>query len=552
MQCPYCQSENRDDREDCYHCKRDLTMLRLIVNKAKQRYNAGLELADRGHNEKAIAELKNALALDHSLTHAHVVLGSLYAREERFDEARAAWRDALALDLQTQKAHEYLGKVDAVETALPTVRRLKRMTAGLGAVAAFFLLTTILFASLAGGFGSGPETGGTTGAGGDPATTRTQTAAAAVATAASEAARASEIRQLRAQLDAARADTAKANQKTQDAQARIAQLTAQVQGMAAQFERSMMADLQRARRGYQPGTAQFAPLMTAIDKAVELLDGTDSATSVTAMREEVIATERAYQLDRARNLAEAGTLEEAAEKLLALRGEPLGLDREIDALLADRKTREEGEATAVATATAVPDEVAAAAETPEPTPEVTPTAPATTITTTTTNGDAIGSEAAAGVTAEAAKSMFDAKQWEDFLGATENLAALGIADDQRGQWETMRQTAWAQWAAETYTWFEKTIDPKVMGMRLSDEEARRTVAVHERYLDHLPANLSYTAAPIRFYTAAACLQLGQPAEARRLLADIDAMERVPSYIKPSIATFRQQYAGRLGEDGAAQ
>ena len=34
MLCPYCQTENRDDREACYYCKKDLSMLRLIVNKA--------------------------------------------------------------------------------------------------------------------------------------------------------------------------------------------------------------------------------------------------------------------------------------------------------------------------------------------------------------------------------------------------------------------------------------------------------------------------------------------------------------------------------------
>ena len=91
MICPFCQTENRDDRGECYYCEKDLGMLRLIVNKAKHHYNQGLEYAERGHIDDAIAEIQNALDLDGSLVEARLVLGSLHAKKEMYDKARACW-----------------------------------------------------------------------------------------------------------------------------------------------------------------------------------------------------------------------------------------------------------------------------------------------------------------------------------------------------------------------------------------------------------------------------------------------------------------------------
>ncbi|MCX7765787.1 MAG: tetratricopeptide repeat protein, partial [Candidatus Sumerlaeia bacterium] len=85
MICPYCRTINRDDQDICYHCNRDLSMLRLIVNKAKHHYNIALEHAERGRYVQAITELQNALDLDRHNIDALVVLGTVYARMGQLD-----------------------------------------------------------------------------------------------------------------------------------------------------------------------------------------------------------------------------------------------------------------------------------------------------------------------------------------------------------------------------------------------------------------------------------------------------------------------------------
>lgn len=123
MRCPYCRTENRDERESCYYCQKDLTMLRVIINKAKTHFNTALELAERDRNEEAIAELHNALDLDYSHVNSHVVLGTLYAKVGDLEKAEKCWRDALTIDPRYEKAHEYLNKVRSVRENLPIVQR---------------------------------------------------------------------------------------------------------------------------------------------------------------------------------------------------------------------------------------------------------------------------------------------------------------------------------------------------------------------------------------------------------------------------------------------
>jgi tetratricopeptide (TPR) repeat protein len=136
MLCPFCQTENRDDQEVCYHCNKDISMLRLIVNKAKHHYNQGLEFAERGQIDDAITEMRNALELDASMVDAHVVLGTLHAKKEQFAEARQCWNDALAIDHCIYKAHQYLDKAELAQYVFPALHRLRMLC--------FFLVTLFL------------------------------------------------------------------------------------------------------------------------------------------------------------------------------------------------------------------------------------------------------------------------------------------------------------------------------------------------------------------------------------------------------------------------
>lgn len=122
MRCPYCQTENRDDREKCYHCEKDVSMLRVIVNKARHHYNVALEHAERGRIHEAVNEMRNCIDLDHQFAPAHVVLGTLYAKRGEFDKARECWNTALALNPDMAKSRDYLQRAEQVQAALPLLR----------------------------------------------------------------------------------------------------------------------------------------------------------------------------------------------------------------------------------------------------------------------------------------------------------------------------------------------------------------------------------------------------------------------------------------------
>jgi lipopolysaccharide biosynthesis regulator YciM len=145
MQCPYCHTENREDRERCYACDKDISMLRLLVNKARHHYNDALEHAERGRTIEAIDELRNALDLDRRFTNAHVVLGTLYAKNGEYQQARECWSNALKISPEMEKAHSYLQRVQAVETSLPALKSYRWLSLALGIVL-LGLAAALLFA----------------------------------------------------------------------------------------------------------------------------------------------------------------------------------------------------------------------------------------------------------------------------------------------------------------------------------------------------------------------------------------------------------------------
>lgn len=149
MRCPYCETENRDDRESCYHCGRDLAMLRLIVQRAKVHYNRGVEMAERGRMVEAIGELDHALQLDANLPEARLLLGSLYVRLERPSEARDQWQAALDSQRSSRRAHDYLVGLGANETAFTLLRRarLLMMAGGLICLAGVLAVVGSIMAS---------------------------------------------------------------------------------------------------------------------------------------------------------------------------------------------------------------------------------------------------------------------------------------------------------------------------------------------------------------------------------------------------------------------
>ncbi|MCC5877541.1 MAG: tetratricopeptide repeat protein [Candidatus Sumerlaeia bacterium] len=142
MRCPNCQTINRDDRPNCYHCGKDLVMLRLIINKAKQHYNNAVEKVAQEHHYEALGELDAALELDSRLVDAHVLRGTILARMERLDEAREAWERAISLDPQIGRAYKYVGQVAEVSGGAPVVRRARRAILASAAIILVCILGT--------------------------------------------------------------------------------------------------------------------------------------------------------------------------------------------------------------------------------------------------------------------------------------------------------------------------------------------------------------------------------------------------------------------------
>ncbi|HPL74048.1 MAG TPA: tetratricopeptide repeat protein [Candidatus Sumerlaeota bacterium] len=129
MICPYCQTVNRDDREVCYQCNKDLSMLRLITNKAKHHYNLAIEHAERNRLYEALAEIQNSLDLDKNNVNARVLMGTIYAKQKKMDEAIEQWEIAMSIDPAVAKAYGYIPKARKMKEAIP-VFNLFRIISG--------------------------------------------------------------------------------------------------------------------------------------------------------------------------------------------------------------------------------------------------------------------------------------------------------------------------------------------------------------------------------------------------------------------------------------
>ena len=149
MRCPHCETENRDDRPSCYHCGKDLAMLRLINNQARQHFNRAVDHAESARFYEALGELNNALELNARLSEVHVLRGTILARLDRMNEAKESWDAALGLNPQSLRAHRYLLQAGEVGGALPVLRRARlAILAGGGAVAVAAVLVVVGFVAM--------------------------------------------------------------------------------------------------------------------------------------------------------------------------------------------------------------------------------------------------------------------------------------------------------------------------------------------------------------------------------------------------------------------
>ncbi len=575
MLCPYCQTDNRDDREQCYHCRRDLTMLRVIVNKAKHHYNQALEFAERDRVDDAIHELQNTLDLDASLVNAHVVLGTLYARKEMFAEARECWQRALAVDHRMLKAHQYLEKAERAEVIFPAMRRLRAAIGGLAAAVALLAVgwgaTTYMMAG-------GPAPVEAT-----PVVTADEPNPSATP--------APFIPELDEQLDTgvayaqvqgylARKDLDAGTRKLlHNISETIRRSWGELESLA---ERSLaegepLAALEAARRleerqpaepylgrARQIANRALAGLVAEVELLAEQVEkGEASAGQLNAAiaglrahapenwdgRARIEALEaRAGEAESRRVLAEAqaaateAPAAEATRNLVELRARHPELTESINEMLGARLEREltqhiaeteglltEGSPEAARQRLGQLEEIYGQAGISLPQERLAELA------------GRIGDVERQAARAEV-REYYEQKQWEQFLTASADLDALAADPELRAELERMRQEATDQYAHELYRWMHAQ-EYQFEAQMISPETAARVVENYEMVNEHMPAGLSRAA--VMFYAASSHFKLGQHEPARELIGQI--REQYPrSYIQSPLRRFIATHGEALG------
>lgn len=553
MICPYCQTENRDDRETCYYCDKDLSMLRLIVNKAKHHYNQALEYAERGHLDDAIFELKNALDLDSSMVSAQLVLGTLYAQKEMFAEARESWQRALALNHHCEKAHEYLHKAEKAEYIFPAMKRLKLVSAALGGGLLIALIVVILLSAAA----LRPS----------PGLPEARQAIALLKT--GDPAQISAALRFSAELEQKKDALPLVREMATDLKAAIQNVQASAQQSQARAQQEMQEritlafnaigaagsyaalQISESLREKNPSDAIRQSIRRLHDRAIQQIirsvnESADAFNAGTFPYEKfkteaqlflnlvtsgpehdavAMRLEQATQTHHDRLLAEATTaiteapLPEAVHKLIdwaalypdfrphlqgllvqRLVAESSRLHGDITALLAqgqfDRARQKLEELNLLYRST----------QQPEPTDLLAQLK---------TEIDEAQRRAALTV----AQDAYTKKNWEEFIKLTADPARLTGDKIEQDKLAGMRAEASRAFASQMWDWFQKR-DDKFESGRISPEEAARAVQTHAAVLESLPGDLAYARAPILYYTALACLKLGETAQARELLDQV--------------------------------
>jgi tetratricopeptide (TPR) repeat protein len=557
MQCPYCQTENRDDREACYHCGKDVSMLRLIVNKAKHHYNQALEHAERGRNDEAITELKNALDLDSSMVAAYVVLGTLYAQKEQFAEARQAWEQALKLNHHFDKAHDYLNKSTKADYVFPAIRRLKRISV----IMAVLLLVVV---------------GALIGLQVRHARPSGDALAAQLRGKPLDSAEARGDLEKFAKNNSANADSRKlaeelSGQIKRDWQYRLdlagAALAADSPSLALQIAEELaakqpgqpeMASIRRVRQiatqqimdrlqaaaaAFSAGTARFEEIEPIARRAMAALPEGPQRKQVSDLLERLTAEYRQRVLADAGRVFDEAPLAEALQRYgqwkarfpeLAEKLNPLldqRLARETDAAAdrlhgfigqgdLDRGRRELTEMRLTYEGAGRP-------------------APASRLAA--LQADLNG--AAEAQRLAQVHAAFAEKRWEDFLKVTQDLDRLSSDTVERAKLKAQRTQALRNFVQASYDWMEARDTQFELGS-ISSDDAAKMLRIYPQVLENLPKSLKYAQAPILFYAASSHLRLGQAAQAKELLARIKK-DYPKSYILKSAAKFEKRYAEKL-------
>lgn len=564
MRCPQCNTENRDERGECYHCGQDLSMLRLVLNRARNHYNAALEHAERDRNDEAISELKHAVELDSTFINAWVVLGTVYAKREMFAEARDAWQKALALDPRLEKAHTYLQKAETVASSIPALRRLQFLAAGLA------ILAIGAFGGLA--LKSRPDTAASSIqraldlAGGK----RTGEAITALAEAESRGDAPRESRRIAAFMKTQLTDDlgrrlehakelvdAGSYRDAREVMAALedeqppAPIMEEIAALHSKIESTLsakaLAVFKRFEAGaigyeqfnqeiaqYQNGSGEGSPVGEYLRKAKAIYDNREGDAALERIKAEMNLVTAALEADAA-----AKKFPDRAEEFQSVISNRLEIKARRDAGDLDIALLQRNFAKAKSILN----------ETKSLFASVGRPAPADLIA---AMENSIRAEETK-IGFEEIQMAYEARDWAAVIAQTDNLAESTFTQKQRDEISIWRRQALTQTAVEAQKWMASNdvtfSDPAI---RMSTEEASRILDTYRAVLDHHPAPGSFSRRTVVLYAALASLKLDRKEDAAKLLDE--SLEGTPfDWFVKRVESIRERYGlappgGGAGEE----
>lgn len=149
IQCPACGAINPIQAAACQECNEDLNTVRSVIDTANRHYNEALALAQGGRLDEAAGQVEAAIAMaSHNLNY-HLLLGTIYAQKEEWEEAIRAWERCLAISPETEKAFHNIEKAHQIQEEMERERREKPFfltSIAAVAVTVFLFITTGFYA----------------------------------------------------------------------------------------------------------------------------------------------------------------------------------------------------------------------------------------------------------------------------------------------------------------------------------------------------------------------------------------------------------------------
>ncbi len=147
IQCPACGTLNPLEKSVCQDCGEDLSTVKSVIDAANRHYNQALALAQSGRLDEAAGQLEAAIAMSSHNLNYYLLLGTVHAQNQRWDEAIETWERCLSLNPDTEKAYRNIEKAQQMQEEENAERRDRPffLTAIFAVIVAVFLLGTTGF-----------------------------------------------------------------------------------------------------------------------------------------------------------------------------------------------------------------------------------------------------------------------------------------------------------------------------------------------------------------------------------------------------------------------